>query len=307
MKTDLNLLRILLAIYETGTVTAAAERMRMSQPAASAALSRLRESLGDELFVRNGARMEATARAQSIIARTRDVIEVIDREILPNPAFEPSRFTGDIVLCMSEIGELVFLPRLRLQLRQQAQQARVVTLGLSPRELEEALHDGTVDAAVGYYPDLTSPAIKQCPLYNHDLTCLVRSGHPIATARMELSDFIEGEHVLVKDGGRNQEMFEQELATRKVERKIVLRTSHYMSVPSVLVDSDLIVVLPRALAEFFVARGGVRTIDPPFEIGRYDLKYYEHRRYTQDPKVQWLRAIIVELFATVPFPVNTRA
>lgn len=60
-------------------------------------------------------------------------------------------------------------------------QARVVTLGLSPRELEEALHDGTVDAAVGYYPDLTSPAIKQCPLYNHDLTCLVRSGHPIAT------------------------------------------------------------------------------------------------------------------------------
>ena len=300
MKTDLNLLRVLVAIYETGSVTAAAARLKMSQPAASAALSRLRASLGDALFVRRGSRMQATPRAQSVIARTREVIQVIDSEILPNPSFDPALFTGELTLCMSEIGESVFLPRLRHHLRLEAPQASLRTIGLPPDELEDALQEGRVDAVLGYYPDLDSNSVFQQRLYTHDLTCIVRKAHPIQAKRMSLRQFMACEHILVRDGGRNQEMFEHELAARKIERKIALRTSHYMSLPNLIVSSDLLVVVPRALAELFVAGSAVRIVEPPFAIKKYDLKQYWHRRYSDDSKGLWLRDLIGRLFIDNP-------
>jgi len=295
VKTDLNLLRVLVAIYDTGSVSAAANRLSMSQPAASAALSRLRASLGDQLFVRRGARMEATPRAQRIIARTREVIQVIDHEILPNPEFSPARFTGELTLCMSEIGEAVFLPALYRRIRAEAPGARLRTIGLLPAELEGALYDGRVDSVLGYFPDLQSNFIFQQRLYSHDLTCLVRQEHPLAGPSMTLAEFLDMEHVLVRDDGRSQEMFEQELAARGIERKIALRTSHYMSLGTLINDSDLIVVLPRAVAELHVRSANARIIEPPFPIRRYDLKQYWHRRFHDDPKSIWLRTLIQEV------------
>src|SRR5690606_14131309 len=101
MKTDLNLLRVLLAVHETGSVTAAAARLGMSQPAASAALGRLRRILADPLFVRRGLRMHATPLAQGILGKTREVIDVIDRDILAPPTFDPATCKGELSICLS--------------------------------------------------------------------------------------------------------------------------------------------------------------------------------------------------------------
>lgn len=297
MKTDLNLLRVLVAIYDTGSVSAAARRLNMSQPAASAALSRLRASLGDQLFMRRGSRMEATPRAQHAIDRTREVMRVIDCEILPNPEFSPARFAGELTLCMSEIGESVFLPGLYRRLRAEAPGAGLRTLSLPPAELEGALSEGRVDSVLGYFPDLQSSFVFQQRLYSHDLTCIVRRGHPIAGPAMTLREFLDVEHILVRDGGRTQEMFEQELAARRIERKIALRTSHYMSLGALVNGSDLAVVLPRTVAEWYVDSAGVRIVDPPFAIRGYDLKQYWHRRFHDDPKSLWLRRVIQDVLA----------
>lgn len=297
MRTDLNLLRVLLAIYETGNVTAAARDLGISQPAASAALARLRHSLGDPLFIRSGAGMEATPRAQGIIDRTREVIEIIDRDILSSPIFDPATTEHEFVFCLSEIGEVVFLPGLFERLRQVAPKARVRTISLAPEALTEGLHDGKVDAVLGYFPDLTAPNIYQQRLFSHDLACMLRRGHPLAGTRLLLEDFGRLEHLQVRDGSRRQEMFEAYLTRAGINRNIVLQTSHYMSVPSIIEQSDLIVVLPRTVANLYSNIVNVQIIEPPVEIPRYDLKQFWHARFHQAPRSIWLRQLIADLFA----------
>ena len=296
MRTDLNLLRVLLAVYEAGNVTAAAKRLGMSQPAASAALARLRHSLGDPLFIRSGNLMEATPRAQGIIERTREVIEIIDRDILNGPTFDPAASDHEFVFCLSEVGEIVFLPTLFGRLRQLAPNARVRTVSLAPEVLVENLHEGRVDAVLGYFPDLSTPNIYQQRLFSHDLACLMRKDHPLAAQRLSLEDFSRLEHLQVRDGSRRQEMFEAHLSKAGIRRNIVLQTSHYMSVPSLIEHSDLIAVLPRTVANLYTDNLNVRIVEPPLDIPRYDLKQYWHARFHEAPRSVWLRRLIMEIF-----------
>lgn len=296
MKTDLNLLRVLLAIHESGSVTAAALRLGISQPAASAALGRLRRALDDPLFVRRGVNMHATPLAQGILGKTREVIDVIDRDILAPPTFDPANYQGEVTLCLSEIGEVVILPALYRSLRKLAPGLVLKTLSLGPDELDQAMHDGRVDMALGYFPDLTGADIYQQRLFSHVLACVVRQGHPIKGPRMTLAQFRQAEHLLVRDGSRTTEMYEQHILSQGIQRKIGLQMSHYMSVPGLVEESDLVVVLPRTIAELFARSARLKVLEPPAGIPSYDLKQYWHRRYHKDPRIGWLRRTVFELF-----------
>jgi DNA-binding transcriptional LysR family regulator len=296
MSADLNLLRVLLAIYETGNVTLAAQQLKMSQPATSAALARLRRSFDDPLFVRRDLRMEPTSLVQSIIQKTREVLDVIDRDILASATFRPLTYTGEFSFCLTEIGEVVLLPALYEHLKQVAPGARLKSISLAPRELDNALREGKVDLAIGYFPDLAGGDMYQQRLFSHDLACIVRKDHKIRGERMSLKQFCGAEHLLVRDGSRSLEMYERHIASRGVQRRIAMQTSHYMSVPALVERSDFVVVLPRTIAQLFAAEGKVRVVTPPADIPRYDLKQYWHRRFNNDPRGKWLRSAVQELF-----------
>lgn len=297
MRTDLNLLRVLLAIHDCGNVTAAAKRLGMSQPAASAALSRLRHSLGDPLFVRSGTAMEPTPRARSIVERTREVIATIDQEILPNPTFEPTESRETFTFCLSEIGEVVFLPALFDRLRSAAPHANIRCLSLGPKDLLEALREGRVDSALGYFPDLDAPNIYQQRLFSHDLVCLIGRHHRVKAERLTMDEFCTLEHVQVRDGSRSQEMYESFLTGQGIERKIVVQMSHYMSLSAIIERSELIAVMPRSVARIYEKDSAVRMIEPPVEIPPYNLKHHWHARNQKDPRHVWLRRQVVEIFA----------
>ncbi|MBW1250259.1 LysR family transcriptional regulator [Pseudomonas tolaasii] len=296
MRTDLNLLRVLLAIHDCGNVTAAAKRLGMSQPAASAALARLRHSLGDPLFVRSGIAMEPTARARSIVERTREVIATIDQEILPSPTFDPAQSRETFTFCLSEIGEVVFLPALFDRLRSAAPHAKIQCLSLAPKDLHDALREGRVDSALGYFPDLNAPNIYQQRLFSHDLACLIGRHHRITAPQLSLEEFCTLEHLQVRDGSRSQEMYERFLAEQGIERKIVLQMSHYMSMPAIIERSDLIAVMPRSVAHIHEKYSAVRVIEPPVEIPPYSLKHHWHARNQKDPRHVWLRKEVVGIF-----------
>lgn len=296
MRTDLNLLRVLLAIHDCRNVTAAAKRLGMSQPAASAALARLRHSLGDPLFVRNGTTMEPTPRARSIVERTREVIATIDQEILPNPTFDPAHTRETFTFCTSEIGEMVFLPALFDRLRSAAPHARIHCVSLSPKDLLNGLREGRVDCALGYFPDLDAPNIYQQRLFSHDLVCLIGRHHHVTGPQLSLEEFCTLEHVQVRDGSRSQEMYESFLAEQGIERKIVLQISHYMSMPAIIERSDLIAVLPRSVAHIYEKHAAVRMIEPPVGIPAYSLKHHWHARNQKDPRHVWLRKVVVGIF-----------
>lgn len=295
-KVDLNLLRVLLAIADSGNVSSAAERLDMSQPAASAALGRLRLAFDDPLFIRRGLRMQATPLAQHLIAKSREVIDVIDREILTPPVFDPSTHAGDITLCLSGIGEVVLLPTLYRHLRQAAPGIRLNSISLPPGALEAALHEGAVHLALGYFPDLAGNDMFQQRLFSHELACLISRRHPFQGQRLSLKQFSQMAHLLVRDGSRTLEMYEQAILNHGIPRDIQLRMSHHMSAPGLVESSELMVVLPRTLAEQFARHWDVRVVMPPKEIPGYDLKQYWHRRHAKDPARQWLRQTVAQLF-----------
>lgn len=297
MKTDLNLLKVLVAIHDEGSVTAAAKKLDMSQPAVSTALTRLRADFEDPLFVRFANRMNATPLVESMLPRLRESLEIIENEVLSKPVFDPQSSRKKWVFCVSEVGEIVFLPRLYQKITRLSPLASIRTISVTPDQLPEALYDGSVDAALGYFPDLNGPDIYQQRLFSHELACLARSDHPAIQSGFTLDTFKTLSHLQVSNGSRSQEMYEGYLQAHNIERKIALQTSHFLSVPTIIAHSDLITVLPKSIVHQFANNPEVSILPMPTDIPPYDLKQFWHARHHKNPASLWIRKLVQELFA----------
>jgi DNA-binding transcriptional LysR family regulator len=296
MDFDLNLLPVVLAIYEERSVSLAAIRLGMSQPTVSVALNKLRDALEDPLFVRTSHGMEPTPRAMSLIAPTKEVLQRIDAEVLSSEVFDPALTKRNFTFAMSDIGEMVFLPKLVERIRVSAPQASVSSVNLSPSEIAAALETGEIDLAVGYFPDLKNRNFYQQRLFSHSFICLLNAAHPIKQRRITLEQFLKLGHAVIRAESRSQELFEQILKKQKIQRRIVLTTPHFMTIPFTIASTDLIVTVPRAVGEAFAQFANIKLIEPPFEIPNFDLKQHWHRKYHKDGASMWLRSIVLEIF-----------
>lgn len=294
---DLNLLRIALAIHDAGSVSAAAVKLGISQPAMSASLSRLRRVVDDPLFIKTSRGMDPTPRALALVATARDVLARVDAAILASHAFDPASTTETFTFALSDIGEMVFLPKILDQLQKRAPMATVRSVTLPPEQLEQELQNGTIDLAIGYFPDLRKSNFYQQRLFTHHFVCLLRSDHPIKSRKLSLEQFLALGHVVVRAEGRSQEVFERVLERQRIRRRIVLRTPHFMSIPMIVARSDLIATVPHALGVHLRQPGsGVKIVEPPLAIPGFDLKQHWHRKYHHEAKIIWLRGLVSELF-----------
>jgi DNA-binding transcriptional LysR family regulator len=151
---DLNLLPILLALHDARSVSMAAQQLGMSQPGVSTALGKLRAAFDDPLFVRTSRGMEPTPRALALIPAARDVLARVQQGILETGAFDPATTTHTFSISLSDVGEMVFLPRIVEAMARHAPRASVQSVSLPPAQIERALETGSLDLAVGYFPDL---------------------------------------------------------------------------------------------------------------------------------------------------------
>jgi DNA-binding transcriptional LysR family regulator len=304
---DLNLLRVVVALYDAGSVGRAAQALGMSQPAMSAALARLRKAFGEPLFVRTARGMSPTARAHALAAGAREVLARIADDVLSEASFDPASSSATFTLAMSDVGEMVFLPKILECLQREAPHAVVRSVSLPPARLEQALESGEADLAVGYFPDLKSSAFFQQRLFTHRFVCLLRADHRIRGRRLTLEQFLSLGHAVVRAEGRSQEIFEKYLERKKIARRIVLLTPHFMSIPTIIGKTDLVVTLPHAIGLFFSQAGAnVKVMEPPLPIPRIELRQHWHRNAHHDPKNKWLRRLVAGLFTDAsdewPYP-----
>jgi DNA-binding transcriptional LysR family regulator len=294
---DLNLLRIALAIHDEGSVSGAALRLNMSQPAASSALKKLRQAIGDPLFIKTADGMAPTPRAISLIHTARDMLTQLSMAVDAGESFDPAKSHDTFAFAMSDIGEMVFLPRILEYVSGHAPNASVRSVTLPPVQLEAGLQDGTVDLAVGHFPDLKKSIYYQQRLFTHRFVCLLRKGHPFLSRKLTLDQFLALGHVVVHAEGRSQEIIERFLDKERIRRRIVLHTPHFMSIPMIIARSDLVATVPHALGVYLSQSGdGVEVIDPPFDLPTFALKQHWHRKYHHEPKSLWLRKVVSELF-----------
>ncbi|WP_321791421.1 LysR family transcriptional regulator [Caballeronia sp. J97] len=294
---DLNLIPYLVAIEETRNVSRAAERLGVSQPRVSTALARLREYFNDPLFVRTSRGMEPTPRTIALVPAAREALARIERGLLDRQHFDPATSTETFSIALSDVGEIVFLPRLLQAFAKQAPNANLRSVSASHGDVERGLEAGDIDLAVGYFPDLRGNNFFQQRLFSHRFICLMRRDHPYANQPLTLERFMECGHAVVRAEGRSQEILENYLDKERVRRRAVLETPHFMSLPFILSRTDLIATVPHAIGFAYVAEHASITLaEPPLALPRFDLKQHWHRKFHNDARTVWLRGIVASLF-----------
>ncbi|WP_432787982.1 LysR family transcriptional regulator [Novosphingobium rhizosphaerae] len=286
------------AMFVERKTTRTAERLGMSQPMVSYALAKLRRTFDDELFVREGNAMQPTAFAETLRDPVRRIVETVSGEILRHRAaeFQPATSTRRFTFCLSDIGELVFLPTILETFRREAPGATLRCVTLSPRELEAGLTDGSVDLALGYFPDLVGGAAYQQSLFEHPFAVLLRQEHPSIGHEISLESFLQADHAVVLHEGRSQEIFERRMAELGLARRVLIQSPHFMSVPLIVANSDIITTVPMGVARAYSQMAGLRWVLPPLDLPRIPIKQFWHRRVHFDQASIWLRGLIARNF-----------
>ncbi len=280
---DLNLLHVFAAVHQTRSVSRAAERLGLSQPAASHALTRLRLLLRDPLFVRAPGGVRPTPRAERLAPQVVAALQLLDAALQENEHFDAARAHRRFVLHMSDIGADEFLPLLLQDLARDAPGVTLEAVQLPLDAIEGALERGQLDLAFGYQPDL--PLGERAVLLSERYVLLLRRGHPLAHALQDRAALERLEYIVV----RSHTVPERALQQLGLESRIRLALPHFMVVPAILETTELAVVLPSRPAARFAERHAVQVADVDLRLPSFAVAMHWHWRHSADPGHRWLR------------------
>ena len=299
LRMDLNLLMALDALLDEGSVSGAARRVGLSQPAMSRALGRLRDQLNDAILVRNGRGMIRTPRAMAIARPLRDALDALGQMVAGPSKFEPASARRTFRLGTADYGAAVVVPRL---LDSVAQLAPGVSIEVQPvpDDLATALETGRLDAAVVPRRAVAAGLVWR-PLFSERFVCIVRRGHPELDGRaLTLKTFCRLGHVVVTPTGRPGSPVDDLLARKKLERKVVLRVPNFLLAPCIVASTDLIATTPARLASQFAGLPIVAH-EPPLPVPGFRIALGWHERFRSDPGHAWFRGVMTDVIsATSP-------
>lgn len=292
---DLNLLVVFDAMMKTRSVTAVTEMLEMSQPNVSRSLKKLREFFNDDLFIRAARGMQPTERALALQQPIAQMIDIVRADILDSLQFDPEQSERSFVINMTDLGELSFLPKLIRYCRQVAPKVSIECVCLDSQALLDAMRDGTVDLAMGFFPELTAQTIHVQTLVKHPFVCLARVGHPLTSNGLTPTAYVNAEHICLVGDGHAQRRFDDGITRAGIERRIKLRTRNMMSIPFLVRESDLIATVPKMLAYVCADVRGFQVFKPPVKIDPIPVSQYWTARQHNDPAHVWIRRTIADL------------
>jgi DNA-binding transcriptional LysR family regulator len=299
---DLNLLVAFDALMAERSVTRAGLRIGRTQPAMSAALSRLRLLLRDELFVRSSAGLQPTPRALELAAPLSAALADIGRLLDAQRAFDPARATLTFTLGLSDHPAMVVLPPLLRRLAEHAPDVRIKVRAFTAREDAITLLDaGEVDAAVGV-PGAVTPRIPTLPLFMENFVCVMRRGHPLAKKSLTLERFLAQQHLLVSPEGDGVGLVDTLLSKIGRRRHVAVRVPQTYAAPAAVAATSLLATLMAGVVRASGLREQLTLKQPPPELALEPIPFvlHWHRRNDAHPAQRWLREQIVAACATLP-------
>lgn len=294
-KIDLNLLPVLDALLRYRSVTLAARQLDMSQSALSSSLGRLRELLGDALFVRTGRGLLPTPRATQLAEPIAFILEQLRERVLSTQGFDPKKSQRVFTVCHSDVGSYVLWPRIVPAVAQLAPHVRLQLKLMTQQQIPAALETAAVDLAIGAYPDLPS-SLFQRRLFERKYVGIVRKDHPIAGKRLTLCLFAKTPQLVVRLASGVQELVDRTLQEHRLERAHTIEMPSYLMLPPLLEAGDYLAVIPGQLADAFARHGQFKSLKLPMELPASLIKLHWHRRFHEDPGNVWLRGVICDLF-----------
>lgn len=289
---DLNLLVVLAVLLDEASVTKAAARLGRTQSAVSHALDRLRETLGDPLFVRSGQQMVTTPRAEALRGPVASACENLLDLWLGAPAFDPARAQRTFTITASDYLQIVLVPPLVGRLRSVAPGVTLDVRGPKSRLLER-LSRGELDFSFSVSLD-ESPSLFSQKLFVDRFVCLVAEDHPTVRKKLDRDAFLRLPHALVAPLGGASGYVDRELSRMGQSRRIAVLVPDFMVAPRILQGTDLVLTLPERVARLFEGQG-VRILAPPFELPALAGHLVWHERLSRDPASLWFRKLVEEV------------
>ncbi|WP_312552549.1 LysR family transcriptional regulator [Massilia sp.] len=291
---DLELLLIFDEIYKTKNVTRAADNLGLPQSTVSLGLGKLREHFNDRLFSRTAKGMEPTPRAGNAIEDVRRAIQAVQHALADQPVFDPAGSTREFRICMTDISEIVLVPRLLNYLREHGPGIRVDISKISPDSPAE-LADGRVDLAVGFMPHLEAGFYQQV-LFDQHFVCLVANRHPRIGDKLSLEALRREDHVQVRSSGTGHAIVDKTLAREGIERRVVLQLPSFLGVARIVAQTELLAIVPYRYGASMAGSEDIRMLPVPVDLPSFQVKQHWHERYHADASNRWLRQAIADLF-----------
>jgi DNA-binding transcriptional LysR family regulator len=289
---DLNLLVVFHAVMQERSVTAAAAKLNMSQPAVSHALTRLRAALNDDLFVRAPDGMEPTPFAVNLSKGVGTALEELQLAIDGAAEFEPESAQREFSVAVSNYAALVVAAPLAAAI---AKEAPGIVLNLRPSgtiNIPELLDRGDIDCAIS---QLASPAerFSDLKLFDEEFSAVVRDGHPaIGSAdTISLETLSALPHLSLTSTGENTDFVDDALRQRGLSRRVALRAP-LLAAGDILAQSDMVSIIATRAAHTFARGAPLRVLDLPFETPSFPIALLWHRRFDDLPAHKWLRGLI---------------
>ena len=291
-RADLNLLPALQALIDERSVSRAAERLHLSQPAMSRVLDRLQEMFGDELLIRRGRGFEPTHRALQVRDELDRLLPRLDG-LLRGGEFDPATSAETYRVAAPDFAALLFLPPLIEQIAARAPASRIEIQNYGDDALEMLAANRTdLTFGVNHAP---SPFAFE-PLYEEEMACLVRAGHELCSGPVTVERYL-GQRHLAQVRGDAAESIDRTLAEHGGARDVQVRMPYLVPAVWAVERSDLVLTLPRMLAQRFAQATGTVVLPAPVELHRFTYILVWHRRAERDPAHVWLREQMLEAVA----------
>ena len=289
---DLNLLKAFDALTNERAVTRAGDRIGLSQPAMSHALSRLRDLFADDLFVRTPTGMEPTARAREIAPLVAAAIEHIEAALNLGIGFDPAKSAGIFTAGMAEYAEVALVGRLAAAFADQAARATLRLTPLTGADAAEQLDRGMIDVAVAHLNTLPAH-IELIRLLRDPFVVVARRGHPIVGQHLSVETYAALNHILVSPRGDTSGALDRILVDFGLRRRIALLVATYLALPVALAASDLVATVPSRTARQIAATAEIEIMPLPLDFAM-TVSMAWHRRAASEPAQAWFRALLID-------------
>lgn len=292
---DLNLFVVLEAIYREGNLTRAGRQLKLTQPAMSHALKRLRELLKDPLFIREGAIMVPTPFSRNMINDVRQALQILEVNLYENRNFDPAHTRRNFMVGFWELMESMILPALGKTLSKAAPEISVISLRVKRREIEAELSSGALDLALDV-PISVTESIRHKPLFSDRVVVVARQGHSAIGRELDLDTYLSQDHILVSSRRYGPSLVDAELNRKGRKRRIVMRCQNYFAACRAASETNMLLTMPEHYAEILNTRFENRLCPFPLKsLQTLDIHMYWHESADNDPPNRWLRDEITRI------------
>ncbi|MBB6521472.1 LysR family transcriptional regulator [Pseudoteredinibacter isoporae] len=288
---DLNLLVVLEALLEECHITRTAQRLNMSQPAVSRALGRLRQQFDDPLLLRSNEGYQLTPVARSLRLKLDTLMTGVEA-FYDSGCYNPSSAEIEITIVTMDDCLSLFLPAIYKRLQQQAPGIKL-KLGCQWGSTLESLEEGKADFLIEAVPDLGS-SFHSVPLYSSPWVAVMSADHPLALKKLSVKQYAACKHGMVSVTGTGPSLIDKILERQGYQRVVDLRIPHFVAIPNLLLGTDLVFTIPKALADQYAQQSDIVCKPLPIKVPplRYSLAW--HHRNHRDQLHTWVRGQIME-------------